>query len=229
VFRLVAVREGDVREVDVERHLRLHHGVGGLERGGEGLDVREPAVARRVHMCEVEDGADPAGAAGDRDHVVEAAEVVHAAHHLDAERHRAVLALEALSKLGELLGDRGDRGLAVSAEEEAGMEHDELGTRGPRDPRGVVEHPDGHSLLLVALEVAHEAGDRRVHGQHDLRLASELPETGGPGVVHPEAALEIDLAGRESALLQDSDRLSGAPAGGHARRAEVESSHGCAS
>jgi len=95
VLRLVAVREGDVGEVDVERRAGLEHLVGGLERGGKWLDVRVGAVARRVHVGEVEHGPDPAEPAGDLEHVVEAADLAHAAHHLDPERHRPVLALEA--------------------------------------------------------------------------------------------------------------------------------------
>src|SRR5438105_15073278 len=98
-------------------------------------------------MGEVEDGADPTATACDRDHVVEATEVVDAAHHLDAERHRAVLALEALAELGELLADRRDRVRTLTAEQEARVEDDQLGARGLRDPGGMVEHPDGHPLL----------------------------------------------------------------------------------
>jgi len=95
VLRLVAIRVGDVGEVDVERRAGLEHLVGGLERRREGLDVREGAVARRVHVGEVEHGPHPACPRRDLDDVVERAKVAHAAHHLDPERHRPVLALEA--------------------------------------------------------------------------------------------------------------------------------------
>src|SRR5439155_16051007 len=61
-------------------------------------------------------------------------EVVDAAHHLDSERHRAVLALEALAELGELLADRRDRVRTLTAEQEARMEDHQLGARGLRDP-----------------------------------------------------------------------------------------------
>jgi hypothetical protein len=226
MLRLVAVGVGDVGEVNVEWCLRLEHAVGGFQRDRKGLDVRERAVARRVHVREVEYWADPSAPAGDRDDVVEAAEVVDAAHHLDSERHRAVLALEALAELGELLADGRDRRGPVSAEQEAGVEDDELGARSLGDPCGVVEHSDGHPLLLVALEVAHEARDGRVDGQHDLRLTGELAEPRGPGVVHPETAFEVDLAGGETALLQDPDRLAWTAPRRNARRAETQLRHG---
>src|SRR2546422_5737956 len=106
------------------------------------------------------------------------------------------------------------------------MENDELRTRGPCDPGRVVEHPARHPLLLVTLEVAHEARDRRVHGEHDLGLLRELAEARGPRVVHPEAALEVDLAGGETPALEHRDRLLRAPAGRDARRAETQLRHG---
>ena len=49
---------------------------------------------------------------------------------------------------------------------------------GLRDPGRVVEHADGHVQLLAALGVAHEAGDRRVHRQHDVRCRAALAEVG---------------------------------------------------
>ena len=124
------------------------------------------------------------------------AELAHAAHHLDPERHGAILALEPLAQLAELLADRVDRLLARAAEQEAGVEDDDLGAGGLRDPGRVVEHPDRHVQLLAALGVAHEAGDRRVHREHDAALArASSPNARREVVVHPEAALEVDLAG----------------------------------
>jgi len=201
VLRLIAVRERDVREVDVERPSRLDHLVHGLERGRERLDVGEGAVARRVHVCEVEDGPDPAGTSRDLDHVLEAADLAHPAHHLDAEGNRAVLALQPLTQLAELLADRVDRLLARPFEQETRMAEHELRAGRLGDPCRVVEHPGRHVQLLAALRVAHEARDRRVHRQDDLRLARELAELRGPVVVHPELALEVDLAGVEAELL----------------------------
>src|ERR671918_2258515 len=90
----------------------------------------------------------------------------------------------------------------------------------------MVEHPDGHPLLLVALDVTHEARDRRVHGQDDPGLAGQLPEALGPRVVHPEATLEIDLAGVVATLEEELDRRLGGIAGGDAGRAESDRRHG---
>ncbi len=62
VLRLVSVRVGDVREVDVERLALAEHGVGRLQHRGERLDIREGAVGRRVHVGEVDHRANPAHA-----------------------------------------------------------------------------------------------------------------------------------------------------------------------
>src|SRR5688572_26121331 len=78
------------------------------------------------------------------------------------------------------------------------------------DPGGVVEHAGGHVVLLVALEMPHEAGDRRVHGKRDVVLARELAEALRPRVVHPELALEVDLAGRVAPLEEQRDGFLGA-------------------
>ena len=164
-------------------------------------------------------------ARGDREDVLGGAELAHAAHHLDPERHRAALALESLAQHAELLDDRVERVRALAAEQEARVEDDELGAGRRRDPGRVVEHPDRHPELLVALDVAHEAGDRRVHREHDARLAGELAEALGPRVVHPEPALEVDLAGAVAALEQQLDRRLRALARRNARRAESKLSH----
>ena len=108
------------------------------------------------------------------------------------------------------------------------MEDDHLGARGLRDPGRVVEHPDRHVQLLAALGVAHEAGDRRVHREHDVVLARELAEPRGEVVVHPEAALEVDLARRVArARAAAAIAASGISRDGHARRAEMQSASHC--
>ena len=56
------------------------------ERLAEPLGLEERAVARRVHVREVDDGSHPADAAADLDALLERAEVVDAAHDLDPER-----------------------------------------------------------------------------------------------------------------------------------------------
>ena len=87
------------------------------------------------------------------------------------------------------------------------MEDDGRRAGRDRDAGGVVEHADRHVQLLPALGVAHEAGDRRVHGEHDLAVAAEVAEALCERVVHPELALEVDLAGRHAALQQQLERL----------------------
>ena len=225
VLRLVPVRVRDVREVDVERRAGLEHAVGLRERVGEGLDLDVRAVRDGVQVGEVEHRSHPVDALGDPDDVVEASEVAHAAHHLDAEGHATALAFEPLPQRPELIGDRFERGLALAAEQEAGVEDDELGAAGDRDSGGMVEHAGGHVVLPVTLEVAHEPGDRRVHRERDVRFAGELAEALRPGIVHPELALEVDFTGRVAALLEQLHGRLGALAGGHARRADAGQRH----
>ena len=54
---------------------------------------------------------------------------------------------------------------------------------------------------------------------------TQLPEPLRPRVVHPELALEIDLAGRVAALLEDCDRLFWRFARRDPRRPESQFSH----
>jgi hypothetical protein len=226
VLRLVAVREGDVREMDMERRALLEHAVGRLEDLDESLGLGEAAVCDRVQVGEVDDRADPAGAGSDREHVLGRPELADAAHDLDPERDRTVLALEPLAQLAELLDDRVDRVRPLAAEQEARVKDDELGAGSLGDSGRVVEHPDGHSLLLVALDMPHEPGDRRVDGEHDPGLASELAEALRPGVIHPELTLEVDLAGRVPALLKEHDRCLRTLPRGNASRSESKPGHG---
>ncbi len=158
-------------------------------------------------LREVDDGTDPAAAGGDLEDVLCGAELADASHDLDAEGDGAVLVLEPLAELPQLLDDGVDRRLARAAEQKARVEDDDLGAARLRDAGGVVEHPDGHVQLLAALRVAHETRDGGVDGEHDVGVASELAEALGPGVVHPELPLEVDLTGREAPLLQELDRL----------------------
>ena len=90
------------------------------------------------------------------------------------------------------------------------MEDDGRRAGGPGDAGRVVEHADGHVELLAALGMTHEAGDRRVDGKDDAGVARQLAEALRPGIVHPELALEVDLAGCEAAFLEELDRGVGA-------------------
>ena len=179
-------------------------------------------------MGEVEHGPDPAEPARDLDDVVRRAQLADAPHHFDPEWNSAILRLEPLAQLAELLDDRVDRLLARPAEEEARVEDDDLGARGLGDPRRVVQHADGHVQLLAALGVAHEAGDRRVHRQSDVGRRATLAEVGGEVVVHPEASLEVDLAGRQPPFEERVHRRCGRVARRHPRRPVMESArHEC--
>jgi len=206
VLGLVPVRKGDVREVDVERRAGLEHLIGPGEDRRERRRLGEAAVRHGVQVREVEHGPDPAAARRDREHVLGGAQLADSPHDLDAERNGPVLLLQPPTQLTELLDDRVDRRLAFAPEQEAGMEDDHLGTAGLRDAGGMVEHADGHVELLAALGMPHEAGDRRVDGEDDARVVRELAEPLGPGVAHPELPLEVDLAGREAAPLEQLDR-----------------------
>src|SRR3954465_12368413 len=99
------------------------------------------------------------------------------------------------AQLPELLDGRVDRGGALTAEQEAGMEDDDLGSARLCDPGGVIEHPDRHVQLLPALRVAHEARDRGMHREDDVGFPRQLAKPLGPRVVHPELPLEVDLTG----------------------------------
>src|SRR6266516_4031239 len=199
MFRLVAVCIGDVAEVDVERRAGLDHVVRRLERR------RERADARRVHVREVEDRANEVDLSGDREHVVDAPEVADPAHHLDPERHEPVLGDEALAEIAELVDHVGNRALALAPEQEAGVEDDQLGAGGLREPGRVVEHAERHLELLLARDVAHERGERGVDREGDVVRMQRGGEVGGGVIVEPEAADEADLA-RPVAALRKSLR-----------------------
>ena len=83
--------------MDVERSSGREHLVGGREHGRESLGLGEPAVRHRVQVREVDHGPHPAAARRDRDHVLERADLAHAAHDLDAERNSAALLLQPLA------------------------------------------------------------------------------------------------------------------------------------
>ena len=193
--------------MDVERLLGRHHRVGFRECVREGVDVEERSVGRGVHVREVEHRLHEVDARGDRADVVDRAEVAHATHHLDAERHQPILLLEPRAQLSELLDHGVDRVLARAIEQEAGVEHDHLGAGRFRDPRRMVEHPEGHVQLLPSLGVTHEAGDRRMQRDRDAVRGCEPAELGRSVVVGPELPRRRHLARRQPPLQQRVDHV----------------------
>src|SRR6185436_13457239 len=214
-----------VGEVDMKGRVGLEHRVCARKDLRKGRRLREPAVRDRVQMCEVEHRSNPPQARRDREDVAGGPQFADAAHDLDAEWHCPVLLLQSLAQFTELLDDRIDRNLALTSEEEAGMEDDDFGAGALRDAGRVVEHPDRHVELLAAFRVPHEAGERGVDREHDPRIACKLAELLGPRVVHPELAFEVDLAGREAAFLEELNRLFGTLSGGHPGRTKVKFAH----
>ena len=198
--------------------------VGSLERRRERRHLEVGAVARSVHVREVEDGSNPTGTARDLEHVVEGAEVADASHDLDSEGHGAVLALQPLAERAELLDDRVDRGFPWPLEKKTGVEDHDLRAARRGDAGAPVERADRRGELAAArLDMAHEAEERRVHGERDVVLAGELPEPFRERVVHPEAALEVDLARGVAPLDKDLDCGLRRLARGHPGRPDANS------
>jgi len=193
--------------MDVERRVGRNHRVRSCENLLERRRLRETAVRHGVEVGEVDDWADPARACRDREDVVRGPKLAYAAHDLDSERNGAVLLLQPLAQLAELFDHRVDRGVALTAEQETGVEDDDLRTGSLCDAGGMVEHPDSHVELLATLGMPHEACDRCVDGEDDARVARQFAELLGPRIVHPELALEVDLAGGVATFLEQCDGL----------------------
>src|ERR671923_642386 len=223
---LVSVGVADVGEVDVERRSRLDGDVGGGERLRERPDIGEGAVGYGVEVREVEYGPDPVEPSGDGKDVVQRAELVDTSHDLDSERHRPVLALQPLPNFGELVDDGVDRGRVVAPEQIARVDHHDLRPALHRDAGGVVEHPDRHPVLLVLLRPPDDGEQGSVHRQDDSRLARKLAEAPGEVPIHPELALEVDLAGVIATLTQQLDGLLGRLPGGQVGGTEAQCAHG---
>ena len=160
--------------------------------------VRESSVRDRVQVGEVEHGPHPVEAGGEPEDVLGSAELADAAHDLDAEGDGAAFRLQALAEGGEVLGDGFERRLPLAPEQIARVDDEELGADGGRDPGRVVDHAErALALPLVGGQVAEDRGDRGMDGEGDLVLLRELAEARRPLPfgLHPEAALEVDLAG----------------------------------
>ena len=184
------------------------------------------AVARRVHVGEVEDRSHPGNTVRDCEDVVERAEIADTAHHLDTERDGTAFLLQPPPQHPQLLDDAVESVLASPAEQESRMEDDRRRAAGGGDPGAPVERADGGAPLPARrLEVAHEAEQRCVDGERDVALSRQLAEPAGEVVVHPEARLEVDLARVVPALAQEVESLLRALPRRKARRPEANASH----
>src|SRR5262249_30968300 len=126
------------------------HGVRRGECRHKGVGASEATIACRVHVTEVDHWPDPIKPAADGQNIVEAAHLLHPAHHLDAEWDGAALCRQTLPQLGELDDHGVDRLLAIAPEQEAGMHYDRRGTARHSNAGRVVEHPDRHVMLAPA-------------------------------------------------------------------------------
>jgi hypothetical protein len=112
-----------------------------------------------------------------------------------------------------LLDDGVEGRLACALEQEAGVEDHGRCPARRGDAGAAVERTHGRGELPPGrLYMAHEAEERRMHGERDVVLACQLAQPLGPRVVHPEPRLEVDLARVVAALEQRLDRrLGGLP------------------
>src|SRR5215472_360762 len=187
----------------MERRPGSKHGVRRGECRHKGVGASEAPVARRMHMAEVEHWPDPLKPAADGQNIVEAAQLLHPAHHLDAKRDGAALCRKTLPQLGELDDYGVDRLRPPAPEQEAGMHNDRRGTTRHRNASRVVEHPDRHVMLAPAmLRVTEEGSQRRMDGERYSMVAGEHSQALRVVPLHPETVAEVDLAGVVAVLNQ---------------------------
>ena len=117
-----------------------------------GSTSRNAPSRRRVHVREVEHRADPRHARGDLEHVVERAELAHAAHHLDPERDGRPFASSRSRELAELLDDASSACSRSRPSRKPGWKTTTSAPQAAAIPARVVEHADRHLALLAALE-----------------------------------------------------------------------------
>ncbi len=173
------------------------------------LGCDDAAVGHRMEVGEVDHRPHPAESGGDFENVLEASQLAHSPHHLDPERDRSVLGEKPVAQLAELLADVVECRLPCAAEEVAGMEHNELGPGCLGDAGGVVEHTHRALVLRPSIDVAEERCKRRMDRENDPALRGELAQPHGELLLHPEATLEVELAGRVRALDEELDRRLG--------------------
>ena len=226
VLRLVAVRVGDVGEVDVERRAALEDRVGGLEHVGERLDVGERAVARRVHVREVDHRPHPAGARA-----------------RSRGRRRGCRSRGRGPSPRRRTARRGPCPRAARAARRAARTTAEIASLRVRPSRkpgwkttssapAATATPAEWSSIPIAMRCFLSRSTWPMNPAIGAWTESTIPasrasfaEPLGPRVVHPEPALEVDLAGVVAALAQQLDGLLRALPGRNPRRAEAKRCH----
>ena len=199
---LVAVRVGDVGEVDVERHARLEDGVHRLERLREQRRLEIGAVARRVHVGEVEHGPHPPRSA------------TRSRRRRRASRGRARVPSPRLRTAPRAPCLRDARGACRAARRPRRSRRRASGRAGSRDGRrppprrtprrsrhcgrALRRRTRTCGLLASRWPMNPKSGAWTESATSASRAAS--PSRFRQRVVHPEPALEVDLAGVVAAL-----------------------------
>ena len=133
VLRLVAVRVRDVGEVDVERRARLEHASAASSApANASTSVKPPSLVACMCAKSSTGRTQPSCAA-----MRARRRACRGRGRGPSPRRRTerpALPLEPRAELAELLDDGGERLLARAAEQEAGVEDDELGAAGDGDP-----------------------------------------------------------------------------------------------
>ena len=163
------------------------------------LDGREAAVGGRVHVREVEHRPHPAEPARDLDDVVERAELAHPAHHLDPERHVAALAPRA-APAARRAARRPSRS-PPRASARAGSPGGRRPARRPPPSAIPAEWSSMPTAMFSFLPRSAWPMNPAIGACTESAMScsrASSPNRSANVVVHPEAALEVDLAGREA-------------------------------
>ena len=169
------------------------------------LGLEEGPVARRVHVREVEDGANPSS----RTEMSTTSSIEPrsrtrpmtstpkgTARCLAASRSLSVSSCSTTASIASSRGRPRKPGWKTTSSR-----------RSPRDPRARSRAPTAEvNLRPLASRWPMKPKSGGVHGERDVVLARELAEALGERIVHPEAALEVDLARRIAPLEQELDR-----------------------
>src|SRR2546423_1686851 len=127
----------------MERRAGLEDRIRAREHVCKGLHIREAAVGDRVKVREVDHWPDPRETRREPEYILRSPQLAHAPHDLGAEIDGAILRLQALPQVRQVVRDTFHCSLAGPAEQVAGMDDDEVRAAGDGYSGGVVEHPKG--------------------------------------------------------------------------------------